>query len=304
MILQQRVKEGRKLILAQAEELSVINNLLEDQKEELLVQHQELMAHRTRLEEMIEKRTRDLIKAKEKAEQSDKLKSSFLANMSHEIRTPMNAIVGFSNYLIDDLFSNEERRDFQSIIISNVDSLLYIIEAILDFSLIEANQVKIQKNSFQFNPFILDVFDSLAVRNKNSAIKLILTKQLESLNLTICSDENRIRQIIINLLGNGLKFTEKGFVKLKVSIDETSLLISVRDSGPGISKKEREIIFDHFVKLNHDKTVVKEGIGLGLAISKWLAMLLDGELFLISEEGDGSEFILSLPRSIIVSANS
>jgi signal transduction histidine kinase/ligand-binding sensor domain-containing protein len=301
MILRQRIEEGSKLILAQAGELSVKNNLLEDQKEELLVQQQELIAHRSHLEELVEKRTRDLILAKEKAEQSDKLKSLFLANMSHEIRTPMNAIVGFSHHLIDDSFSETEKKEFQSIIMSNVDSLLFIIEAILNFSLIEANQVKIQNKRFRLNPFILDIFNSFALRSKNAAVKLVLTNPVELADLTICSDEQRIRQIIINLLGNGLKFTDKGFVELNVSTDETSLLISVKDSGPGISKDEQEIIFGHFVKLNHDKSVFKDGIGLGLAISRRLAMLLDGDLFLVSKEGEGSEFILALPRSVIVS---
>jgi signal transduction histidine kinase/ligand-binding sensor domain-containing protein/CheY-like chemotaxis protein len=296
--LQQKVEARTQVIETQARELSQQNKLLENQKEELQVQRDELAKHEQHLEQLVEERTSDLKIAKEKAEKSDKLKSFFLANMSHEIRTPMNAIVGFATLLDIEPDDSSKKSEFVELIKSNADSLRYLIEDILDFSMIEANQLKIHIKKFSLNSFIDNIFSSFALQNENPNVNVLKNNQLHTKDITLISDEFRIRQIIFNLLNNALKFTERGFVELSAYWTEANLVFSVTDSGPGISKSEQEIIFNQFVKLEREQYTAKKGIGLGLAISKRLSILLGAQLQVESELGKGSTFSLIFPLNI------
>jgi signal transduction histidine kinase/ligand-binding sensor domain-containing protein/CheY-like chemotaxis protein len=297
--LGEKVRERTQKIEHQSRELEDKNRVLEDQKEELQIQHDELVKHKEHLGQLVEERTHDLKLAKERAEKSDKLKSYFLANMSHEIRTPMNAIVGFATLLGDESGDAKQRAEFINLIKTNADGLLYLMEDILDFSMIEADQMKLHLKEFKINSLLEDTFSSFSLQNENTSIELRENNDIKSQDITIRSDEFRIRQIIFNLLSNASKFTEKGFVELRMTESEEELIISVADTGPGIPEAEKENIFNQFVRLENDQYMAKRGIGLGLAISNRLAQLLGARLSLTSEPGKGSVFSLRLPKAVI-----
>ncbi|PWD97624.1 hybrid sensor histidine kinase/response regulator [Marinilabilia rubra] len=299
--LQKKVSERTKVIEEQAHELSNQNRILEDQKEELEIQRDELAKHEEILEQEVRERTRDLKIAKDKAEKSDKLKSYFLANMSHEIRTPMNAIVGFATLLNEEGTSPEEKSEFIKLIKDNSDNLRFLVEDILDFSLIEANQMKIHYNNFLLNEFINHIYSSFALRNENPNVELRKKNLLEKEDLSFISDEFRIRQILSNLLSNAIKFTEHGFVELIIDRKASEIVFSVTDTGPGISESEQKIIFNQFVKLENDQFMAKRGIGLGLTLSQRLSKMLGAKLSVESELGKGSTFSLSFPFNVTMS---
>jgi len=286
--LQKKVKERTQTIEKQNQALKNQHDILKNQKEEL-------NKHKNHLEKMVEERTVELQKEKEKAEESDRLKSYFLANMSHEIRTPMNAIVGFSCLLEDDTLTNKEKHNFIKLIVNNSNALMLLIEDILDFSQIEANQLKIRKRFFSVNMLVDDVFSSFSLRKENGKVQLIKRNYVENEDLQLFSDEYRIRQILLNLISNALKFTEHGSVTLGIKQIDSHIKFFVKDTGVGMTEKQREVIFNQFVKLDRDQEGAKRGIGLGLAICKRLSELLDGHLSVTSEPGKGSTFILLIP---------
>lgn len=287
-------KQNKKL-KAQKEELLTQQEILIEQKEELFAQSEQLLIHKNKLEVLVEERTKDYKKAKEKAERSDKLKSYFLANMSHEIRTPMNAIIGFSSLLEDDSLTNDQKHEFINLIISNSNSLLFLIEDILDFSQIEANQLNIKKAPFNVDNLINEVHSSFSLRNNNQNLVIEKENQISINNFELTSDSHRVRQILTNLVGNAIKFTEHGNIKIGSFLENDKVIFYVEDTGKGMSEEQQKIIFDQFVKLDRDQVGAKRGIGLGLAISKRLAILLNGELYVHSKLNQGSRFTLSLP---------
>jgi signal transduction histidine kinase/ligand-binding sensor domain-containing protein len=258
-------------------------------------QKEELEQHRNHLEKLIEHRTEELIAAKEKAEESDMLKSAFLANMSHEIRTPMNAIVGFSSLLKEFDLSAEEREDYISLINSNSESLLAIIEDILDLSLIEANQVLIRKKVFSVNELLDTINSSFAVSNKKPDLEIRLNNCLKTKNIRLNSDKFRTKQILANLMNNAYKFTDKGYIELGVDIQNTKLIFYVKDTGIGIPEDTIKYIFDRFRKLEQENISPFRGAGLGLSISKRLVELLGGDIWVESQLGVGSTFYFSIP---------
>ena len=258
-------------------------------------QKEELEQHRNHLEKLVESRTKELKIAKEKAEESDRLKSAFLANMSHEIRTPMNAIVGFSNLLDNPQMSAEERSELISYINTNTESLLVLIEDILDLSLIEANQIRIEEKSFSINQLLESVYSSILMNNNNEHVAVKLNNTLKDQYLVLKSDQYRIKQILTNLMNNALKFTEKGFVELGLLKKEDRLVFYVKDTGIGISEDEKENIFERFRKVGRKSSYDRRGAGLGLAISKSLSEILNGELSVESTSDSGSIFHFSLP---------
>lgn len=229
-----------------------------------------------------------LIEAKEHAEEADRLKSAFLANMSHEIRTPLNAIVGFSS-LMSEATSKEEMKQFQNIIEENTNLLLQLISDVLDISKIEAGTLEFFHQQVDMEGLCQDVVNSLADKTK-PGVKLIFESTGKECQLV--SDPNRIRQVLNNFIGNAIKFTSSGSIRVGYTMpDDTRLRCYVADTGIGIDKEHQESIFDRFVKVNS----FIQGTGLGLPICKNIIEQLGGEVSVESELGKGATFWFTLP---------
>lgn len=242
----------------------------------------------------------DLIQAKQKAEESDRLKSAFLANMSHEIRTPMNAIIGFTQFLLKPELSNDKKIQYVSIISEQAYALLRIVEDILDVSKIEVGQLKIISTDVDLSNLMNETFDYYYQRIKvlegksQLSISMHLDERLNGLN--ICTDEQRLKQVLKNLLDNAVKFTEKGIIEIGCDIKDKNLVFFVKDSGIGISSEKLDIIFDRFRQAEDSSTSKKYGgTGLGLSIVKGLVELMKGNMWVESELNKGTTFYFSLP---------
>jgi PAS domain S-box-containing protein len=239
-----------------------------------------------------------LLRAKEKAEESDRLKSAFLANMSHEIRTPMNAIVGLSSLLSDPELQLSERAGFSAIIQENSNVLLQLIDDIVDVSKIEAGQIKIRPAVCEINALLAEIYESysLQIRNKGNNVKLLLNKAISGPKLYTLTDSYRLRQVLTNLISNALKFTERGTIEFGfIMRNESEIQFFVKDTGIGIPADQHEMIFDRFRQADDTSTRYHQGAGLGLSISKSLVELLGGRIWVESERGNGSSFYFTIP---------
>lgn len=264
------------------------NNKIEIQNEEYLQINEELI------------RSNDELNiAKERAEESDRLKTAFLQNMSHEIRTPMNAIMGFSELLIDQYNNRPKLEKYSKIINQRCNDLLEIINDILDIAKIESGQLPV--NMEECNLSLL--FNELTLffrEHKNSIgkeqIKFGFKSTFGSADFVFLTDKIKLKQIFINLIGNAFKFTEKGRIESGCKIDKNqTLLFYVSDTGLGIPSNKQEVIFERFTQLNEGNGRVFGGTGLGLSIVKGLVSLLGGKIWLESEPGIGTTFYFSLP---------
>jgi PAS domain S-box-containing protein len=243
----------------------------------------------------IKKFEKELISLKEKAEESDRLKSSFLANMSHEIRTPMNAICGFSNLLLDETIAPEQRQDFVEIININGQQLLSIINDIIDISKIESGQITISRMKFSLNDLFREVETVFASIAKLKGVEFSSFIGLSDRESVIISDEMKIRQILNNLLYNAIKFTEKGRVELGYALKDNMLEFYVMDTGIGIPEGKEKIIFERFQQVDNVSNLSRQGTGLGLPISKAFVEILGGSIWFTSELGVGSTFFYTIP---------
>jgi PAS domain S-box-containing protein len=245
-----------------------------------------------------------LIEAKEKAEESERLKSAFLANMSHEIRTPLNGILGFASLLEQDDLETSKRSKFIHIINTNSRQLLQIINDILDFSKIEVGQLIIVESDVLLEDLIRELHALFSEQIENEG-KLQLNFQLEGeaelSNLKVLTDGGRLKQILYNLLSNAIKFTNKGNITLGFQKpDDSNILFYVKDTGIGIPKEMHQQIFDRFRQVDDAHTRQFGGTGLGLAISKELIKLMKGEIWLESELGKGTVFYIKIPYKPII----
>ena len=252
------------------------------------------------------KRTQDeIIKAKERAEESDRLKTAFLNNMSHEIRTPLNAIMGFSNLLQDNFDNKNALREFTQIICKSVDDLLVIVDDILDIAKIESGQLSMRKEEF----FLKDLFTELESHYQNYSRSISKTNIKFRLNLPdsenyrIYADYGKLKQILTNLLNNSYKFTDVGIIELGCKKNSPgSLTFQVSDTGIGIAKEKQALIYDRFYKVDSEATRLYGGTGLGLSIVKGILDFMGGDIRVDSKPGEGSIFAFTLPVKFVSAA--
>ena len=246
----------------------------------------------------------ELKRARDRAEQSDQLKTSFLANMSHEIRTPMNGILGFANLLRDADLSDEQRNLFLQHIDRSSKQLLNIIDDIIDISKIESGQLKISNRPVHINETMDEIYSSFFHRIRGDApgqqkVAFTLKKDVVSTVFTVVVDDFRLTQIFNNLIGNAIKFTNEGQITFGYNLKANRYIeFFVSDSGIGIEEEKLTLIFDRFGQVNPIKNYQPSGTGLGLPISKSLVNLMGGELWVESEVGKGSTFRFTLPLVI------
>ncbi len=239
--------------------------------------------------------------AKEKAEESDRLKSQFLSNMSHEIRTPMNAILGFAEMLQDPELDIEEKDRFLDVILRSGDNLLRLINDIIDISKIEARQLRIIYSDCRINELFADLdgfFNKELARLRKENLTFYIQAGKSESDFTVYTDPVRLRQIITNLVGNAMKFTDEGFIELGYRVRAEKVEFYVRDSGIGIPVDQQKLIFDRFGQVKEVASRNLTGTGLGLTISKNLIELLGGTMWLDSFPGEGSTFWFSIPLKV------
>jgi PAS domain S-box-containing protein len=241
----------------------------------------------------------EMKKAKERAEESDRLKTAFLANMSHEIRTPMNAIIGFSELLNDPQITDSTRREFVNLIGENSKVLLNLIEDIIDVAKIEAQQVKIVQTTCQVNSILdelKDLYEKQLRKYPHKNIRINLAKAIDDEGFLIVTDPLRLRQVLNNMIGNAIKFTDQGEVSFGYSFsDDHTLQFYVRDTGIGLADEKKTLIFERFRQVEESSTKEYGGTGLGLTISKRLVEMLGGSIWVDSKLNEGSTFYFTIP---------
>jgi PAS domain S-box-containing protein len=243
----------------------------------------------------------ELVRAKEAAEAASQAKSAFLANMSHEIRTPLTSIFGYAGLLERDDLTADQRQKFSQTIRRNGEHLLDVLSDILDLSKIEAGRMTMRAASIEIRPFLQDVATMLRERAQDKGLALNCALP-DDLPASIVTEPTRLRQILINLLGNAIKFTHAGSVGLNASVDGEMLKLDVTDTGIGMTPQQQAIVFEPFAQADVSHSRQYGGVGLGLAISERLAGLLGGRIELQSESGAGSTFSLLIPIRLPESA--
>lgn len=261
----------------------------------------------TQLETEIEQRKqveRELKKALEKAEESDRLKTAFLTNMSHEIRTPMNGILGFAELLKEPDLTGEQQQDYIEIIEKSGVRMLNIINDIVDISKIESGQITVLLKETNVNEQLEFIYKFFSKEVEQKGLHLSLKESLSPANAVVLADQEKLYAILTNLIKNAIKYTSKGSVEFGVSTSSTTRSVSgpvellqffVKDTGIGIPKNRQEAIFERFIHADIVDKMARQGAGLGLAISKAYVEMMGGRIWVESEEGEGSTFYFAIP---------
>ncbi len=240
----------------------------------------------------------ELIEAKLKAEESDRLKSSFLANLSHEIRTPMNAINGFADLLMNTTLEKDEQLRYLRVIEKSGKNLVSIIDDLIEISKIESNQVTPNLTTLNLETCIKELYETIKIAIPSTKeIDFRIFENLQPLPHNIIADEIKLKQVLVNLVNNAIKFTDKGHVAFGYEVDEQNAKIEfkIQDTGIGIDKDKHQYVFDRFKRLDSELSVQAGGLGLGLAISKAYVEMMGGTIALESKVNVGSTFSFSIP---------
>jgi PAS domain S-box-containing protein len=265
---------------------------------------EELRRYKDHLEDVVQQRTADLALALDAAEAANRAKSVFLSSMSHELRTPMNAILGFSGMMRKDPLLSQEQRDNLDIINRSGDHLLTLINDVLDMAKIEAGRVQLESAPIDLGVLLRDVTDMMHMRAQEKGLELLIDQSSEFPRY-IKGDEMRLRQVLINLIGNAVKFTEHGSITLRLGVESYDgvrhLLIKVEDTGIGIKPEDQLKIFKPFVQLG--KMATQTGSGLGLALTQQYLQLMGGMVSVESTLGKGSIFQVKLPLEEVAAAD-
>lgn len=264
----------------------------------LLVRQYENWKTRLAREELLKSEQRlisDLVKAKEKAEESDRLKSAFLANLSHEIHTPMNGILGFAEILQNPDINGDEMMEYLDIIRESGIRMLDIIHDLIAVSKLETGQVNIRAASVNVNAILDEIYNRYSSSSEIKGLQLIVRKNLSDKECTITSDKEKIHSALSNLVKNAIKYSNEGVIEFGYVKKGRYLEFFVKDQGIGIPADKQAAIFDRFVQVNTSISTANAGTGLGLSITKAYAKLLGGAVSVTSEEGKGSTFYLTVP---------
>ncbi len=248
---------------------------------------------------LLKKHLEKLRKAEFEAKESDRLKTAFLQNISHEIRTPMNGIIGFTNLLETEDLPENKKKEYLQVIARSSNQLLAIVNDVLDISLIETGNIKVNNDSSNINLLMDELFHSFQPIVKKD-IRFFLEKELNDSSAFIFTDIVKLRQIIYNLLSNAVKFTDEGFIKFGYTLKNNKIEFFVEDSGIGITPSLQSKIFERFSKAEKQNFKLYEGVGLGLAICKGNADLLEGEISVESKENKGSKFTFTIRHNPVV----
>lgn len=283
-------------VTARTLELEQKNHLLNEKQKQISEQNQELVKYRNYLEQLVDERTKELLIAKNKAEESDRLKTAFLNNISHEFRTPLNAVCGFSKLMAEPKFDQNQLSEFVQIINNNSDTLLQMLDEIIEISLIESNQDLVTDTSFNLHQLMLEIEKQYQINNTKN-ITITYTNKTEAEPIELNFNRIRFRQIFANLLFNAYKFTEHGKINFGFEKFKNQLRFFVADTGIGIKESELERIFEPFYKIENTDDKLYRGTGIGLTLCRKIVTQMGGNIWVDSVLNQGTICYFTLPMT-------